>query len=89
MKTKTTEAAKGGESRTKDLLCFSDELPTESGWYWMDSPDRSGWVIEWVGQRPGHKYLAICEEYGGRREFFHVGGLNARWAGPIPLPAET
>lgn len=71
------------------LLCFTEATPTVSGWYWIDRPDRSGWTVEWVGVRPGHKYLAICEECGGRIDFIPVHGLIAKWAGPIPLPYEA
>ena len=72
-----------------DLLSFTEDLPKSAGWYWIDRPDRKGWTIEWVDVRPGHNYLAICEEWGGRRDFMHVAALSARWAGPIPLPVET
>jgi len=66
-----------------DRLTWTDQPPTEPGWYWHQYPDRQKpakvhALYKWEGEicvnphngSPGTK----AEEYGGQ------------WAGPIPQP---
>jgi hypothetical protein len=69
---------------------WSDQHPTESGWYWIKSLALNGIVNVFV--RPGHEYLCISNPMNcqhTKRDFLMVAKLGAQWAGPLREPEEA
>jgi len=72
-------------------LTWTNENPTEEGWYWIDINlfgEQINEIVE-VFYRPGHKYLCISDPNScqhTKRNFIFIAKIPALWAGPIDKP---
>lgn len=76
--------------RIGDPETYTEEAPTEPGYYWIDCFLEEEPYIVQVIVRPGHSYLAIEDVlWTGKRNFTAVKQMSAKWAGPIQMPTKN
>lgn len=64
------------------MSVWTDNKPTEPGWYWYQHPRDTRPEPLYVHKRPGHEYLCVQEESHpqGPRSFIPVARMNGKWA---------
>lgn len=65
---------------------WSDEQPTEEGFYWYYEQDFDVQVVVRVFRSSNPKHLVASGEIFEARD---VANMKGRWAGPIPAPESS
>ena len=82
--------ANAGSTAKRGAPVWSEQPPTEPGWYWRRPPAGVGGQPHVTEVRYGHpgtenaNHLGFWTPFGAGR----VTDLPAEWAGPIPMPVE-